>query len=368
MMSPGAEMDLMDNMKKQSTMQAAVLTEYGNIQWKTVPLPKIGNAQVLVKVSYAGICGTDLHIFEGEFHPRTRIPFIPGHEFTGSVVAAGEDVEKVRAGDRVAADPLIWCGECPACRRGHYPACASLRLLGIDLDGGFGQYVAVDENMLYPLDSNIPDTHAALIEMLSIGFHACRRSRLEPGDRVAIWGAGRVGQSILQAAKVKTQGEIFMVDVLDERLRIATATVPGITTIHAVKDDPTTVILDRTSGCGVDVAFEAVGHPVQIPDRYHPVRQCIRSVCAGGRVCVLGLADDPAPVVMKELIWKEGTILTSRVTQGEFKDTIENLAKGNLNPDPLISDIVPASKVQEAFNHLRNNPEKYLKILLDLSS
>ncbi|MBT4485823.1 MAG: alcohol dehydrogenase catalytic domain-containing protein, partial [Candidatus Latescibacteria bacterium] len=103
-------------------MKAAVLTEYKKIQWQDIPEPEIGDSEVLVKVSFASICGTDQHIFNGEFHPRTKLPLVPGHEFVGTIAEIGNNVTGFNPGDRVAVDPIIWCGKCPACEIGHYPA------------------------------------------------------------------------------------------------------------------------------------------------------------------------------------------------------------------------------------------------------
>ena len=122
-------------------MKACVLTEYNQFEWLDVPDPEIRSDEVLVKSKYASICGSDQHIFSGDFHPRTKLPFIPGHEFMGIVDQVGSEVNGIAVGDRVAVDPIIWCGNCPACKRYHYPACTSLKLLGVDLNGGFGQYV-----------------------------------------------------------------------------------------------------------------------------------------------------------------------------------------------------------------------------------
>jgi threonine dehydrogenase-like Zn-dependent dehydrogenase len=348
-------------------MKAAVLEEYRKIAWKEKRIPDIKNNEVLVKVRYAGICGSDQHIFLGEFHPRTKLPFVPGHEFAGIIADTGYDVKNFKKGDRVVVDPIIWCGECPACLIKHYPACTSLKLIGIDMDGGFGEYVNVPEQMLYRIDSHIPDTHAALVEILSIGFHACKRAGVKENDQVVIWGAGKVGQSILQAVRTKTQNTVIIVDLLEGRLSLAQRTYPEIHVVNASKVNAVEMIRDITGGRGADVAFEAVGHYVDIPDGVNPVRGCVQSIRGAGLVCVLGLGNDPTPVLMKELIWKEGILMTSRVSHGEFAETIENLGKGTLKPDALISDILHPSKAQEAFEMLDNEPEKHLKILLNFS-
>jgi threonine dehydrogenase-like Zn-dependent dehydrogenase len=345
-------------------MKAAVLTEYRKVEWKEVDVPLISGNEVLIKVGYACICGSDQHVFLGEFHPRTTVPLIQGHEFAGTIVKTGPAVRNFKAGDRVAVDPIIWCGHCPACKRHHFPACSSLRLVGIDLDGGFGEFMKVPETMLYKVTEKISDRHAALIEVLSIGFHACNRARVSEDDRIVIWGAGKVGQSILQAVRTKTRNTVIMVDILDERLAIAKKAYNDIYIVNAVKTDAVKKIKELTGGEGVDIAFEAVGHTKEIPGVVNPVRGCIQAIRGAGTVCVLGLSSEPSPIVMKELIWKEGIIMTSRVSHGEFAETIENMNRGTLKPEAIVTDILHPSRAQEAFEMLEKEPQKHLKIML----
>ena len=348
-------------------MKAAVLEKYRQFEWKEVAIPEIKGNEVLIKVSYAGICGSDQHVFLGEFHPRSPIPFIPGHEFAGTVVETGPDTKNYKIGDRAAIDPIIWCGKCPACKIHHYPACTSLKLVGIDLDGGFSEYMKVPETMLYRITPGISDKHAALVEILSIGFHASNRAKVKENDEIAIWGSGKVGQSILQAVRTKTQNTVIMVDILEERLSLAKKAYPDVHIINASNENPVDAIKKITGGKGVDIAFEAVGHWVELPGVVNPVRGCVQSIRGAGVVCTLGLGNDPSPVLMKELIWKEGTIVTSRVSHGEFAEVIQNLEKGTLKPDMLVSDIIHPSGTQQAFEMLENEPEKHLKILLKFS-
>jgi len=346
------------------SMHAAVLEKYGQFKWKRVDLPKITDNEVMIRVSYAGICGSDQHIFRGEFHPRTKLPFVPGHEFTGRITEIGSGVKNFAIGEQVAVDPIVWCGNCPACQRKHYPACSSLKLIGVDMNGGFGQYINVPVQMLYKVNSSIPPQHAALIEVLSIGFHACRRARVQKNDTVVIWGAGKVGQSILQAVRTKTDNTVIMIDILDKRLELVKKHYSDIHIINARNEDPVERIKNITGNSGVDIAFEAVGHHSEIPGIVNPVRGCIQSIRGAGTVCVLGLGDEPLPLLMKELIWREATIVASRVSQGEFAETIENLEKGNLKPDDLVTDVLEPSEIQQAFEMLAKEPEKHLKILL----
>ena len=348
-------------------MKAAVLQAYGRFEWTEVPMPTCGPTQVLIKVSYAGICGSDLHVYKGEFDGRTPVPFIPGHEFAGTVAQVGAEVKHVKTDDLVVADPIVWCGHCAACQLQHYPACTSLKLVGIDFDGGFAEYVAVEGAMVYPIPSGIEPKHAALVEVLSIGFHACHRAGLQQGHTVAIWGGGRVGHCILQAARTHTDQTIFLIDIVDERLAIAAGNIDGIVTINALKEDPMHIIAEQTAGRGVDVAFEAVGHANALDQTGEPVVGCIHCIRPAGVVCVLGLSDHAVPVVFKDMIWKEAHIITSRVSHGEFAQTIAALQKQVLKPDILITGVLPASQVQEAFDRVERYPQDNLKVLLDFS-
>jgi threonine dehydrogenase-like Zn-dependent dehydrogenase len=349
-------------------MKAAILTEYGKIEWQEVPIPEIGQKEVLVKVGYTGICGTDMHIYSGEFHPRTKPPLIMGHEFGGTIARVGKSVKNYKQGDRVAVDPIFWCGKCSACKIGHYPACSTLKLIGVDVNGAFAEYVTVKDFMLYKTGTKISEKNASLIEVLSIGFHACKRAAVQQGDTIAIWGSGRIGQSILQAVRTITKNTIFMIDILDTKLEIAKKTYPEIITINSITQNPIKIIQDKTKGRGVDIAFEAVGHAQEIPDSPEPVRACIQSIRGAGTVCILGLSNQTTSLLMKELIFKEAKIVTSRVTHGEFKETIQHLKKGHLYPDNLITCEIHASKAQEIFQQLKTEPHKYLKVLFTLKT
>jgi threonine dehydrogenase-like Zn-dependent dehydrogenase len=345
-------------------MHAAVLADYGRFEWKEIDYPQMQDDEALVRVGYASICGSDQHIFLGEFHPRTPVPFVPGHEFAGQVIKTGSRVHNIHEGDLVAIDPIIWCGKCPACQHQHYPACTSLKLIGVDMNGGFAQYINVPEKNLYKVRSDVPAMHAALVELYGIGYHSCNRAGVQPGDSVVIWGAGKVGQAVLQAVKTRTKGPVIIVDILEKRLQRAKESYPDIHILNAYKDDPVQGVMEISSGNGVDVAIEAVGHYVPVEGRENPVRSCIQSIRGAGTVCVLGLGKDPVPLMMKELIWKEAKLVASRVSHGEFAEAIENLEQGRLKPQAMISDVLKAEDIQKGFEMLEQEPENHLKIML----
>lgn len=345
-------------------MKAAIIRTYGEIKQEEIPVPFLADDQIMVRVRYASICGSDQHIFKGEFHPRTKLPLIPGHEFAGVVEAVGKDVTGFLPGEKVTVDPILWCGKCAACQVGHYPACISLKLIGIDMDGGFAELIAVPAHTVFKIPDHISDELAALIEILSIGFHASSRAGVKESDDILIMGAGKVGQSILHAASTITKGKIILADILDDRLAIALKAFPDLITINTTRTDPVSFIKELTNGRGVDIAFEAVGHDVKVPGRHNPARTCINAIKGGGTVCVLGLGDHPTEILMKELIWKEAKIVSSRVSHGEFAKTIEALDKGTIHPENMITGILDLRNAQEGFELLESEPGKHLKILL----
>ena len=347
-------------------MRAARLHGPRDVRIGDVPEPVPAEGEVLIRVRAVSICASDCRMY-WDGHAGGVIPdhpMIQGHEFAGTIIECGRQIKNFKAGDRVAIDPVFWCGRCAACAIGHFPACTSLKLLGVDTDGGFGEYVAAQKHMLYKLPDGIPDRHGALVELFSIGFHACNRSGIQEGDTAAIFGGGKVGQAILQAVMNRTSGKIFIVDILDERLHIAEQVKPDVVLINSRIVDPDEIIKKQTSGRGVDIAFEAVGHALEIPGREHPFRQCIQSIRPAGTICVLGLSNKAVPFVPREFIFKEAKIIASRVTAGEFSEAIQHLEQGRLVPGPLITDELSASCLQDAFEMLDREPEKHLKVLI----
>ena len=178
-------------------MKAGILYAAKDIRMGEVPEPIIGPDDVLLECHAAGICGTDLHIYRGEFESRVSYPAIQGHEFGGVILEIGKNVQGFEPGDRVVVDPIISCHKCPACLTGHINACQTLRLLGVEQDGGFGQFVSVPADRIFSLPDSVPMTYAPMVEMYALGHHVLQRGQVQPGETVAILGAGKLGLSIL---------------------------------------------------------------------------------------------------------------------------------------------------------------------------
>ncbi len=344
-------------------MRAAVLEKHGTFSVLDVPDPKIGARQVLVRTAFVSICGSDIHVFHGEFGPRVKFPAILGHEFCGTVEAAGGGVEGLRPGDRVVADPLVPCGTCTACEEGLYSACRHLKLLGIDLAGGHGQFVAVSADRVYRLPESIRLEDAALIELYSVAIHAVRRSRIEPGDTVAVLGAGRLGLAILDVLALSLASRIAAVDVDDFRLEKARRLGAAIA-VNAAERDPVEAVREFSGGEGANRVIEAVGHWKEIEGRDPPMCQAVEMVRSGGRITVLGQGNEKCPIPFKQFVWKETEIIASRVSRGEFPRAIRLMAEGRLRPAELATHTMPIGRVQEAFERSASGERGTIKVLL----
>lgn len=349
-------------------MKAAILYNDAQIGIGDAPDPKIKPNEVLVKSLYAGICGTDLHVYRGEFHDRVKYPAILGHEFGGVIQEVGSEVVGYKPGDRVVVDPIISCYHCTACLTGHINACRTLKLLGIDLDGGFGQYVAVPMDRLFRLPESIPMEDAPMVELYSIGHHVLRRGRVQPGESVAILGAGKVGLSVLDVLCHSASPNLAIsTDLEDYRLDVANK-LGADATINVKKEDAVARVLEMTHGEGVDCVIETIGHYTVSEGQDPPLEQAVKMVRNGGRIVTLGLGEQKTAVYFKTFVIKEAELIASRVTMGEFPRAIHLLSKGLLHPDLLITHRLPIRDVATAFDKLAHEDPETLKVVLDVQA
>jgi L-gulonate 5-dehydrogenase len=347
-------------------MKAGILTNDREIHLGDAPDPRVGPDEVLVQTSYAGICGTDLHIYRGEFHDRVAFPAILGHEFGGVIQEVGKDVQGHRVGDRVVVDPIISCHRCPACLSGHINACRTLKLLGVDLDGGFGQYVAAPASHLYPLPDAIPMTYAPMVEMYGLGHHVLWRGQVQPGEIVAILGTGKLGLSILDVLCHGADPAMTIVADL-QPFRLETARRLGAdVTVDIAQEDPVECVLEITHGVGADCVIEAVGHYHLPEGREAPLAQAVRMVRPAGRIVTAGLGEQLSAVHFKTLVLKEARIIASRVTLGEFPRAIRLMEKGLLHPELLVTDRLAMRDVAAVFEKVDQEDPATIKVVLDV--
>jgi len=348
-------------------MKAGVLYGDRKIEVREVHDPTPGPGEVIVQSSFGGICGTDVHIYRGEFRSRVRFPAIQGHEFGGVVVELGSGVSGWAAGDRVAVDPIIPCRVCPACLRGQINCCRSLRLLGVDDDGGFGRLVAVPQANLYRLPDDMAMEHVPLVETFALGHHVLDRGRVQPGETVAILGAGKLGLSVLDVlCHGASPASTIVSDVQPFRLDVARR-LGGDLTVDVTREDPVARVMEATGGAGVDCVIECVGHYHLPEGREPPLAQAVKMIRHGGRIVTAGLGEQLTAVHFKTLVLKEAQIVASRVTLGEFARAIRMLAKRRLHPELLVTDTMPLRDVAAAFEKVDREDPTTIKVVLDIA-
>jgi L-gulonate 5-dehydrogenase len=347
-------------------MKAGILYNDRDIRLGDAPEPRIKPDEVLLESGFAGICGTDLHIYRGEFHNRVRFPAIQGHEFGGIIQEVGMEVQEFRVGNKVVVDPIISCHRCPACLSGHLNACQTLKLLGVDLDGGFGQYVAVPANRLYHLPENVPLKYAPMVEMYALGHHILQRGQVQPGESVVILGAGKLGLSVLDVLCHGTGPALTIVTDL-QSFRLETARKIGADyLINIGQEEPVQRVMEITKGIGVDCVIECVGHYHLVEGQEAPLAQAVRMIRTGGRIVTAGLGEQVSALHFKTLVIKEAQIIASRVTCGEFPRAIRLLSKGLVHPELLVTHQMSLRDITAAFAQVDMENPDTIKVVLDI--
>ena len=326
-------------------MKAAALVGLKKIEIQDKPKPVIQSGEVLVKVEYCGIGGSDVHGYlSGIVIP---VGTVMGHEFSGVVAEVGEDVYVVHPGDRVAVKPSATCLSCYWCRRGQYSLCPKRRegVIGVSPgnDGAYAEYVRVRDpgQRLFKLPKGLATKEAALIEPLSIGLHGVRLSRTRSGDCALIIGAGMIGLGVLQFLKMKGTSRIVMLEISEKKSRVARALGADVV-LNPVSEGEHLKerIIDLTDGIGVDVIFDCAG----VPSAFQTSMDCVKS---GGQVLVIGLHEQKVPVDFLNLLHREIELKGIFGSYNEFKEVINLLAAGKINTDLLISDVISLGDIIE---------------------
>src|SRR4051812_41848631 len=315
------------------------------------PAPEPGEA--LVRVRYAGICGTDLHLWHGEM-TAVRAPVVVGHELVGEVVE--DTTGQYEAGQRVAVEPLLVCGVCRACREGASHVCRNLRVQGVHANGGAAELRATPTDRLHPIPDGISWEAAACTEPTSVAVHMVRRAGVELGDTVLVLGGGPIGFLVASVAKAAGARRVLVSEVSQSRLALCRQA--GLETIDASQADPIAVIRDLTDGEGADVVVEAVGHAVT-------VGQMVAACRVRGRILVGGIGGAPNPVDLAAVVFKELTLVGSRVYESrDMATALQLLGSGALDVDGLVTRTVPLElAVQDGYQRLRDSRDE-MKVLL----
>ncbi|RDI23747.1 zinc-dependent alcohol dehydrogenase family protein [Lentzea flaviverrucosa] len=328
-------------------MKAAVITGVGSVEVTTVDDPKCGPREVVVDVAACGLCGTDLHILQGEFAPT--LPVVPGHEFAGTIVEIGSQVNELSVGDRVAVDPSLYCHECRMCRSGKNNLCERWAAIGVTTAGGAAEFAVAPVANCVKLPDHVRTEDAALIEPLSCAVRGYDVLRSQMASRVLIYGSGTMGLMMLQLGKLTGASSIEVVDLNEERLK--TAVQLGVTGVASSADE-----LDRPQGW--DVVIDATGNEKAIQDG-------LGRVAKGGTFLQFGVSDYSARVTIEpyKIYNQEITITGSMAVLHSFERAADLFATGVLDPEVFISDRVPLDGYAGALDQFKAGVGRKIQVL-----
>jgi len=325
---------------------------------REVKIPKFGRTDVLVKVKVASVCGTDLHIYNWDKWAQHRIhpPLIPGHEFCGEVFAFGDEVTTVTEGDFVSAEMHVACGKCFQCRTGEAHICQNVKIIGVDADGAFAEYVCIPESNIWKLDPEIPQEYASILDPLGNAVHTVLAGDIA-GKTVAITGCGPIGLFAIAVARACGAAKVFAIEVNEYRRKVAKKMHADLV-LDPSTQDVRSIVKDETNGVGVDVLCEMAGHPDAIRTGFDIVRR-------GGRVSLLGLTSKPVSLNFSEdIIFKGLTIqgINGRRMYQTWYQMTALLKAGKLDLHPVITDRLPMKDFSKGMDRLKTGEAS--KILL----
>lgn len=336
-------------------MRAAFYQGARTFKAGTAPVPVPGPGEALLRVRRVGICGTDLHIFQGHLDNRVPRGGIIGHE-TFAEVAEAPAGSGFRPGDRVVVEPLSFCGTCRACRMGASYVCYNLKVLGVDLPGGMQEYWAVPVERLLTVPDSLSDDHAALIEPLAVATHDVRRAEVKAGDSVLVFGGGPIGTLIALVSRHRG-ARVAVAEVNPFRIRmlgqLGLETIgPGVDVVRFADE--------WTGGDGADVVFEVTGNPAA-------VRTMTEVVRVWGTVSIVAIHSEPMPVNLYRFFFRELTMHGSRLyAREDWQEAIRLGAAGAVPLGPLVSRRIPLEALQEGMEQaLGGGP--VMKVLVDLT-
>jgi threonine 3-dehydrogenase len=333
-----------------STMRAVVKPEAApGAEIREVKIPSFGPTDVLVKVKVASICGTDLHIYNWDRWAQNRIhpPLIPGHEFCGEVAAFGNEVTSVKEGDFVSAEMHVACGKCFQCRTGEAHICQNVKIIGVDTDGAFAEYVVIPESNIWKLDPAIPQEYASILDPLGNAVHTVLAGEIA-AKTVAITGCGPIGLFAIAVARAVGATTVFAIEVNEHRRKLARE-MKADYVLDPSKENASAIVMEKTGGLGVDVVLEMAGHPDSIRAAFDIVRR-------GGRISLLGLTSKPISLNFSEdIIFKGITVqgINGRRMYQTWYQMTALLKAGKLDLHPVITDRIPMKDFSKAMERLK---------------
>lgn len=335
-------------------MKAALFQGPGKIAVEEIEKPSIQKDEALIKVSYAGICGTDLHIFKGK-HPRARAPLVMSHEFSGTIEEMNAEETQLKMGDRVAVIPLLPCGHCLVCREGKFHVCPDLHFIGIDRHGAFADYTKADIHRIIKIPDSLSLEMAALAEPVAVAVHAVRKAQVSVGDKIVVMGGGPIGQMIAQICKLSGASPVILSEIAPER--IAFAQKMGLLTASS-REETIAKVRNLIRREGADIVFEAVG----VQSTYDYITEIVRPE---GKIIAVGAASGPIAVDFWKLFFIELNIMGIHVyDQASFEIAIQLLNEHTDLFKNFISRVIGYHDLQSEFEKLSEGNASVMKILV----
>jgi L-iditol 2-dehydrogenase len=340
-------------------MKALLLSSYRNLELAELPAPSPAPDEVLIRVAACGICGSDVHGYDGSSGRRIP-PIVMGHEAAGIIASIGNAVKNFVPGERVTFDSTVYCGECPNCRRGSVNLCDRRQVLGVSCGdyrraGAFAEFVSVPARILYRLPDSFPFAEAAMLEAVAVAIHGVNLVQLTPDSTALVVGAGTIGILTLQALRAASCSKVFVTDVDTQRLALAKKL--GATEILLSDDSLLPKILERTNNEGVDVTLECVG-------RNETVAVSIDATRKGGTVVLVGNIAPNVNLPLQKVVSRQIRLQGSCASAGEYPQAIEWMASGKIQVKPLITAIAPLEDGPRWFERLHAREPNILKVVL----
>jgi L-iditol 2-dehydrogenase len=341
-------------------MKALLLKEYRQLEVVDFPRPEIAGNEVLIRVAACGICGSDVHGYDGSTGRRIP-PLVMGHEAAGVVEQVGAEVRGFAVGDRVTFDSTVYCGECDYCRSGRVNLCDNRQVLGVSCGdyrrhGAFAEFVAVPAHIVYRLPEELSLEHAALIEAVSVAVHAAKRSPPRAEDDVVVVGSGMIGLLVIQVLRHAGCRKLVAVDVDDDRLALAKR-LGATDVINAKAENASARILELTGGRGAAASWEAVGTTAT-------VKTAIECVRKGGAVTLVGNVAPNVEIPLQAVVTRELTLYGSCASSGEYPECIELMASGAVDVTPLISAAITLDEAPQWFERLYSREPGLMKVVV----
>jgi L-iditol 2-dehydrogenase len=340
-------------------MKALLLSKYKHLEIVEAPEPVPGPGEVLVRVAACGICGSDVHGYDGSSGRRIP-PIVMGHEAAGRITALGDGVTGFAKGDRVTFDSTIYCGACGYCRRGEMNLCDQRQVLGVSCGdycraGAFAEFVAVPSRIVYKLPDSLSFEEAAMLEAVAVALHAVSLAQVSAGGTALVVGAGMIGLLIVQALRAAGCAHVFAADLDSTRLNLAKDA--GATAVLPAEQGIVELALRLTAQTGVDVAIEAVGGN-------ETVKAAIESVKKGGTVVLVGNISPEVTLPLQKVVTRQIRLQGSCASAGEYPRAMELVASGAIRVKPLISVVAPLDDGPRWFERLYAREPDLMKVIL----